>query len=1059
MIRQRIVILCILLLTTCFLSAQAPEVTHIYPFAGINTQSMTAHVYGDSFAGDTVSSVKLIRSGYPDINGTSLNVLSQNYFTCSFDLGGASIGLYDVVVANSATADTLPYYFTVYSPSPSPYLWEVTTIGSGSNVMWGICVGDANDDSELEVYSSNGDYNVYQFKWTGMSWTQSSVGSNIWWAQSIVVGDGNNDKGKEVYAAWADNHMYQYKWNGSSWTETSMGIGGSRFTGVDVGDADYDGENEVYGSNFDNNVHQFKWDGAVWSMTVIGSGTADMGDVAVGDGNNDGEIEVYGACDDNSLYQFKWDGVSWTQTTLGTGSSVMTGVAVGDGNNDGEMEVYGSNWDAKIYQYKWNGANWIQTTVASCGNGVYSVAVGDGDGDGEREVYGAIGNAAIYQFKWNGASWVQTTVATNVVYRRIAVGDGNYDGKMEVYGARGNGPAFQCKPVAYADIALSDTMYDFGGVPVGDSLDWQYLVIKNVGNDTLYVDSLISDTVDYTVVNPTFPNSIIPNDSTLVTVRFKPSLDDTINGELTLYCNDPYEPVVNVSLTGVGIDATPPIPFNLIAPPDSVVLAVVRPDFIWESSFDSISGMRYYEVYIDDTARTICVDTAWTVDYDLDEGFHDWYIIAYDSADNIQQSNEIWTVLVDTTQPSMVNLIFPVHQSYLNNSSVNFLWHEAGDNFGVSHYIVQYALDSLFSLSLVESITVDTSFTEVLYDTVYYWRVMAVDHADNSGPWSNVWQFTVDTQTPGTPVLVTPIGGGYFADTLVSFEWTQVAFTLDYFRQGRMEGNGESGFRASPVRYILEIDSLDNFAAPVVVDTFDTTNAILNISEGYYYWRVKAYDLSGNQGSYSNPDSFGSDISAPIIDSTTVWPDTSYAGPFEVFTKVSDNLCGVDSVFLHYKLSYYPTWIVRSMHYTGSPGWYLDSIPIIANPNDTILYYIRATDMVQNESTDPPGAPSNHYLFVANMMGVGESYDIPDRFTFTVNGFAKKNVTFSFALPQKSSVSVKVYDALGRLIATPISGKLHSGIYKISFVPKRTGIYFYHLKSEYLNKKGKLIVF
>lgn len=34
---------------------QAPKVTHIYPDAGLNEGSTTAHIYGDSFAVDTVS--------------------------------------------------------------------------------------------------------------------------------------------------------------------------------------------------------------------------------------------------------------------------------------------------------------------------------------------------------------------------------------------------------------------------------------------------------------------------------------------------------------------------------------------------------------------------------------------------------------------------------------------------------------------------------------------------------------------------------------------------------------------------------------------------------------------------------------------------------------------------------------------------------------------------------------------------------------------------------------------------------------------------------------------
>jgi hypothetical protein len=88
-------------------------------------------------------------------------------------------------------------------------------------------------------------------------------------------------------------------------------------------------------------------------------------------------------------------------------------------------------------------------------------------------------------------------------------------------------------------------------------------------------------------------------------------------------------------------------PFNLILPKDSAHIDTKRPTLVWESSLDMLDGIYNYEVYINDTLRHTCLDTSWTVDYDLCEGYNNWYIIAYDSFGNSILSDEARTVLVD----------------------------------------------------------------------------------------------------------------------------------------------------------------------------------------------------------------------------------------------------------------------------------------------------------------------------------------------------------------------------------------------------------------------------
>ena len=514
-----------------------------------------------------------------------------------------------------------------------------------------------------------------------------------------------------------------------------------------------------------------------------------------------------------------------------------------------------------------------------------------------------------------------------------------------------------------------------------------------------------------------------------------------------------------------GVDITAPMVFDLISPPDSTFLITTRPTFIWEKSDDSLSGIEHFAVYINDTLKHVTSDTIWNADYDLCEGYNNWYILAYDSAGNIQQSADVWVVIIDTTPPSEVNPISPVNMSYLDSNTVNLVWHSAFDSLsGVNHYLVQYALNSSFTQGLVETTSIDTTLVVILSDTTYYWRVKAVDFAGNGGIFSAVWQFEVDTNTPVMPMLISPIEGCYLSDTLVTYEWSTV---IDVSTSGSNVKNigaevRSTGYRDSPIFYILQVDTLPDFAEPVIVDTLDTTSTTVVHAEDLYYWRVMAYDLAGNQGPYTDPDSFGVDIIAPDIESTTIWIDTSYSGPFEICTKITDNLSGVDSVTLNYKRDQDPNWISTTMHQAGTSSWFVDTIPPVTDPYDTVRYYIEAIDNAEpgNEATDPAGAPAIYYSYLANCTGITELSTTPTSFYFKI----KKNPTtnrpvFQLNLPSDAVIELRIYDVTGRLIDTPVNHNIAAGYYDITWSSYcSAGVYFYFMRSPWASRIGKIVL-
>ena len=127
----------------------------------------------------------------------------------------------------------------------------------------------------------------------------------------------------------------------------------------------------------------------------------------------------------------------------------------------------------------------------------------------------------------------------------------------------------------------------------------------------------------------------------------------------------------------------------------------------------------------------------------------------------------------------------------------------------------------------VLSITPPVSFTTNGY---YYWRVQAVNINGESGAWSILRYFTIDTIPPLAPVLYLP------RDNTVSliipyFSWYAAAGANAY--QFQIDDNQDF---SSPVH----TSSLDT---PLTVRSYKPTGLTANTT---YYWRVRSRDIAGN---------------------------------------------------------------------------------------------------------------------------------------------------------------------------------------------------------------------
>jgi PKD repeat protein len=104
-----------------------PTVTTITPNTGVNTTTISiTNLAGANFL--TAATVKLNRTGYADITGTGVTVVSPTQITCTFDLTNKVAGLWNVAVINpDGKSGVLPNGFTIKKPA---YYRDITVTNS-----------------------------------------------------------------------------------------------------------------------------------------------------------------------------------------------------------------------------------------------------------------------------------------------------------------------------------------------------------------------------------------------------------------------------------------------------------------------------------------------------------------------------------------------------------------------------------------------------------------------------------------------------------------------------------------------------------------------------------------------------------------------------------------------------------------------------------------------------------------------------------------------------------------------------------------------------------------
>jgi hypothetical protein len=306
---------------------------------------------------------------------------------------------------------------------------------------------------------------------------------------------------------------------------------------------------------------------------------------------------------------------------------------------------------------------------------------------------------------------------------------------------------------------------------------------------------------------------------------------------------------------------------------------------------------------------------------------------------------------------------------------------------------------------------------------------------------------------PVPPALISPLDRSVLADTMPAFVWFASA--------------GDSG------SYEITLARDSSFSVdPVTLDSLTDTTCFFpqGLADGTYFWAVQAFDWIG-QGSGYQPHafSFTVDCMPPEFSNTTIMSDTSFAGPFDIYTMIEDST-GVSACTLYYRVNPDSEWVGLAMDSTGSPDSFYAQIPAQSG-DDTIGYFLVGYDnsFPANWSTDPCGAPSTFYSFEVIQTGTEEVNLARLPLTFGLNAAwpnpSRHLTAISYQTPRKCTVRIAVYDASGRMVKNVVDDVLPAGYHSAAWDGTDSegkgivsGVYFYLMQADEFFASKKVLV-
>lgn len=234
-----------------------------------------------------------------------------------------------------------------------------------------------------------------------------------------------------------------------------------------------------------------------------------------------------------------------------------------------------------------------------------------------------------------------------------------------------------------------------------------------------------------------------------------------------------------------------------------------------------------------------------------------WRVRALDNNGKESTWSSLWKVTIDNNKPSIPANGQP-HNTVLTTNNFYFTWDASTDASALT-YEFQSSQDPSHDASNVLNgsnvwksgvLPGNTIHSTGAPDGVWYWQVRAVDAAGNKSDWSQIWNVTLDTQTPSVPVLSTPANNGFVTSPNFTFDWqdsTGTGVTYEWESSYSDATNPDGSFVNQIVLHTLSDSTVPSPGTP----------------DNVYYWHVRAISVGGHTSAWSETWKVTVDTQAP----------------------------------------------------------------------------------------------------------------------------------------------------------------------------------------------------
>ena len=236
----------------------------------------------------------------------------------------------------------------------------------------------------------------------------------------------------------------------------------------------------------------------------------------------------------------------------------------------------------------------------------------------------------------------------------------------------------------------------------------------------------------------------------------------------------------------------------------------------------------------------------------------------------------------------------------------------------------------------------------------------------------------------------------------------------------------------------------------------DTSKTLTGLTNGTrYYARVTAVDSAGNESGYSNEvNAVPADRLAPAAPQNLIVLDSTST---KVGIRWRKN---ADADFLRYRI-YRGTSPAPTTKVDSTTGGIADTSRTFTGLTNGTRYYLRVTavDSSGNESaySNQVNAAPNAALAVDDLLSqIPTEYSLLQNFPNPFN----PSTTIAFDLPSSAHVRLRIFDLLGREVASLVNEELSAGKHQAQWNASKmsSGVYFYRIEAGQFVAVRKLVL-